>query len=175
MKCLCLVTLLVTMTSLQACKDAPSKKPSRDAKSDAGAADASSDHDPIQAVDSGSSMSCDDDPATPGNDCSDAVGCRKESACALDTHSCCVPGFDAPAVACIEGLTCKTGGRTNCDGPEDCEGNACCVDISVGSSSCVATPACGSAGIQTCHSDADCEAGKSCNQGASFTWWGFCN
>ncbi len=166
MKWLCLGTMLIAMASLHACGS--SKEPSPNMPADSGGPDASPE------VDSGPSMQCDDDAATPGNDCSGAVSCREESACALDTHSCCVPGFDAPAVACVKGLTCATGGRTLCDGSEDCDGNACCVDIAVGSASCAATPTCGSAGIQTCHSDADCEAGKSCTKGSSFTWWGFC-
>jgi len=117
---------------------------------------------------------CTDDPETPGNDCADAVGCRAADRCGLDTQSCCVPGLNVMAVACVEGLTCTDSGRATCDGPEDCGGNACCVDIVAGTASCSTELACPS-GFQLCHDDDACSDGDTCARGMTFTWWGLCS
>jgi len=114
-----------------------------------------------------------DDPKTPGNDCDDAVGCREAIDCGLDAKSCCVPGFDVENVKCVSGLSCEApAGRATCDGPEDCEGSACCVDINKGTTEC--SDSCeGKIGL--CHKDENCPAGQTCKQGGSFTWWGICS
>lgn len=124
-------------------------------------------------VDSGSAAPGDCDlPETPGNDCSDAVGCRGSLSCGLDSQSCCVQGLDVSGVACQEGLVCPTDfGRASCDGPEDCNGEACCVDTVAGTTECL--PGCDTK-IALCHTDDDCEEGKSCSQGKTFSWWGIC-
>lgn len=110
---------------------------------------------------------------TPGNDCADAVGCRDALECGLDTSSCCVPGFDVTNVKCVDDVECAQGaGRASCDGPEDCSGKACCVDIVKGTTDCL--DSCGEK-TALCHSDADCESPKVCNPGGSFTWWGVCS
>lgn len=117
---------------------------------------------------------CEDDPETPGNDCSDAVACHETDSCGLESESCCVPGLNVAAVACVEGLTCTDSGRATCDGPEDCNGNACCVDITAGTATCSKELSC-NAGFQLCHNDDQCGSDTSCNRGKTFTWWGLCN
>lgn len=113
-----------------------------------------------------------DKPETPGNDCSDAVGCRGSLSCGLETQSCCVKGLDVSGVACQEGLVCPAEfGRASCDGPEDCDGQACCVDTVAGTTECL--PDCETK-IALCHTDDDCVEGKSCSQGKTFSWWGIC-
>ena len=113
---------------------------------------------------------CHDDERTPGNDCPDAVGCRGEAACALEGASCCVPGFAVEDVVCEPSPTCTAGARAGCDGPEDCDGRSCCVDIGTGTTSC--GDSC--SGSVVCHESGDCPAGTECVQGSVFTWWGFC-
>ncbi len=111
-----------------------------------------------------------DDPDTPGNDCPDAVGCREALECGLDTQSCCVPGFRINRVVCEDDLSCEEGSRASCDGPEDCDGRVCCVDIIAGKTECA--DSCD--GTVLCHTTSDCASGQECARGTSFTWWGVC-
>jgi len=122
-----------------------------------------------------------DDPSTPGNDSDSSVSCGggegSEISCSLRTKSCCVTGFSADAATCVDGTSCAEGNRTPCDGPEDCAGNACCVDIVAGTSACANGLECGLfSPAQMCHTADDCSDGKECVRGESdkFAWWGNC-
>ncbi len=168
-----LLSSLALISLALACGDSDNKTPvaTPDSSTDADA-DTSADASKPQRDASTLPRDC-DKLDTPGNDCADAVGCREAPECGLDTSSCCVPGFDVDNVKCIDGLTCGEGiSRASCDGPEDCAGRACCVDIVMGTAACVAN--CGT-NPALCHTDADCPSPKVCIPGGSFTWWGVCN
>ncbi len=133
-------------------------------------------------ADAGSSTAGSDDPSTPGNDSSKFVSCggtpKAELACSLETQSCCVKEFKKGAASCNQGTTCgkDLGTRTPCDGPEDCSGKPCCVDILAGTAKCSAASTCPIASIgKVCHTDADCDASKVCAPGSTFSFWGVCS
>lgn len=123
-----------------------------------------------------------DDPGTPGNDSDTSVSCGgaegTEVSCSLKTKSCCVTGFSSDAATCVDGTSCGEGNRTPCDGPEDCSGNACCVDILAGTAQCSSGLECGPLSpAQMCHTSDDCpDAKPDCTRGESdkFAWWGNC-
>jgi hypothetical protein len=54
---------------------------------------------------------------------------------------------------------CQGGGTLACDGPEDCDGNACCGAIGGGGGAgaeCSEADSCAGAAIQLCHNNDDC-------------------
>ena len=76
--------------------------------------------------------------------------------CNLDANeACCVDVYDLPSQwGCS--VSCQETGR-RCDGPEDCDGNPCCEDVSRWGSSCApdGTSDC-SPGRRLCRTAADC-------------------
>ncbi len=74
--------------------------------------------------------------------------------CELAQDQACCLGVASGDVEC-SAMACAAGSSTlSCDGPEDCNGGACCGNLTQGYA-CTADSSC-SAGLQLCHSDADC-------------------
>ncbi len=123
----------------------------------------------------GSGGMSDDDPSTPGNDGAGEVQCGADIArCDTASNACCATGlFPGLTFSCQAGASCSEGSQTVCDGPEDCGGKACCVEIPAGNVKC--KDSCGFIDTQLCHEDDDCPAGKACEMGGTFKWWGVCS
>ena len=73
--------------------------------------------------------------------------------------TCCISSTGATACAamCVAPYTTF---ELTCDGPEDCEGKACCGSLSAGVA-CTTTAHCAT-GAEFCHTKADCGAGQCC-------------
>lgn len=91
------------------------------------------------------------------------VACPGTLRCGCEgTDVCCMPAVDALAGACTSLSACRAL-ALECDGPEDCNGGACCLeDRSGGGSSCKPAGAC--PGQVLCRTDQDCggDAGLHC-------------
>lgn len=131
----------------------------------------------------GAVADCEDDPATPGNDCPTIVACGMPSmpmadepvACDLGASLCCVDDM-LTQTYCTEDVSCMEDSQQgHCDGPEDCGfGGACCLSSS-------AVPTCEAdcgGGFTICHQDSDCPVGLDCTTGLPgmiVPYWGFCD
>jgi hypothetical protein len=114
--------------------------------------------------------------AMPLNGPDGAVGVTCGDMACVDPQECCVTnGGGGASFACVDPGTCA-GGTFNCDGPEDCMGNACCATVDIqmmtGDAECSDSPQCTGGGfqIQICHNDVDCPNNHCCptNQGANY-------
>lgn len=116
---------------------------------------------PAEAADDG----CEDDPATPGNDCVNRVACGP-----MSCEVCCMKGFAESVVCATDGVCPEDFLDTPCDGPEDCgDGEECCAGAGE-PSMCKPTGSCD----PMCHTDEDCAPGTSCSPGNTLNFWGFC-
>jgi hypothetical protein len=121
-----------------------------------------------------------------GNSCPGVVACQENAltttpvpACVLGHGSsatgkhCCVSALLNLADSCVAALCEPLTLEALCDGPEDCDGKACC--LTAGATACGAT--CALPELQLCHRDQNCPTGYVCQAGDAmglYTWWGFC-
>jgi hypothetical protein len=93
-----------------------------------------------------------------------AVVCPGATGCGCEAPSaCCLSRIDSSAGACAAPRECA-GIALTCDGPEDCGGGVCCLDVAAGLASCSAASEC--RGVWLCRSTHDCAgspSGSSCN------------
>lgn len=115
------------------------------------------------------------DGAQPGNECVGEVQCGKDvKSCDTKSNACCATGsFPNLAFSCNPGAKCSAGSQAVCDGPEECGGKACCVEIPAGNVKC--KDSCGIIDTQLCHKDADCPSPKICKPGGTYSFWGVCS
>ncbi len=101
----------------------------------------------------GSSGSASGGAAGSGGSSSASVNCGTGTTCS-GGDSCCIPIQVSKGPACS--ATCDTGtSQMQCDGPEDCNGNACCGSLAKGWA-CTGNAACPSGVSQLCQKPSDC-------------------
>lgn len=85
------------------------------------------------------------------------VGCSA-SECDLGQGQVCCLQVSTGSGTCSTAACPMFSSTVSCDGPEDCNGNACCGSVAEGMA-CTTGNSCAS-GVQLCHGDGDCTANE---------------
>ena len=114
------------------------------------------------AEDSSIAESETDQPNQDYGDTEDSSVLCGDQSCDLTTNTCCLREFGA---SCVEGAntTCNLGGTPLiCDGPEDCNGDQCCLGVGLPGELTCSPNTC--VNLTICHTEQDCAEDKICRR-----------